>query len=226
MEFGVKIRMKKTERSKNLGDKVQSSKSRIKLKTYTKRITIAFIAVATYLTYVALGIWFYGYVDQASQADAAIVLGAAAWHIEPSPVFKERIRHGIWLFENGYVDYIIFTGGKGDGSDYSEAYVAKRYAIESGIPPEAILIEEQSRTTQENLYYATQLAEENDIDTAIIVSDPLHMKRAMRIARDYNLAAHSSPTPTTKYKTLSTQLPFLKQEVAYYIGYTIISLFN
>jgi len=178
------------------------------------------------LTYITLNIWFYGNVDEAVPADAAIVLGAAAWHTEPSPVFRERIRHGIWLFENDYVDYIIFTGGKGDGSDYSEAYVAQRYATINGVPLEAIFIEEQSRTTQENLYYATQIAEENDIETVIIVSDPLHMRRAMRIARDHNLTAYSSPTPTTKYKSLSTKLPFLKQEVVYYIGYTVVSFFN
>lgn len=37
--------------------------------------------------------------NQLIKTDAAIVLGAAAWGDEPSPVFRERINHAIWLYE-------------------------------------------------------------------------------------------------------------------------------
>ncbi len=68
--------------------------------------------------------------------------------------------------------------------------------------------------------------EEHALDTAIIVSDPLHMKRAMLMAEDYGICAYSSPTPTTMYRSAKTQIPFLAREVFFYIGYSIVRLFQ
>lgn len=197
----------------------------MKLKSKGKRlITIIIIAVVSYVIFVSCDIYFYGNVDEARKADAVIVLGAAVWGDEPSPVFEERINHGIWLYKNDLVDKLIFTGGIGEGSTYSEAEVAKEYAINNLVPDEDIFIEEQSTITQENLFYASKIVEENSLDNVIIISDPLHMKRAMLIAKDYDLKALSSPTPTTKYISLRSKVSFLAREVFFYIGYQIYRL--
>lgn len=79
--------------------------------------------------------------------------------------------------------------------------------------------EEASTITQENLENAKIIMDENAYEKAIIVSDPLHMKRAMLLAKDTGMKAYSSPTPTTMYRSLKTKIPFLAREVFYYIGY-------
>ena len=44
------------------------------------------------------------------------------------------------------------------------------------------------------------------------------MKRAMRIAKHINIEAYASPTPTSAYKTLDTEIPFfLKIILVYWI---------
>jgi len=177
------------------------------------------------VTLVSLNIYLYGNVDEMRKADAALVLGAAVWDDKPSPVFEERIKHGITLYKDGYVDKLIFTGGIGENATYSESSIAQQYAIENAVPLEDILIEEQSKITQENIAYAVNILKENNISTVIIVSDPLHMKRAMLLAKDYGIEAYSSPTPSTKYKTLSSKVPFLAREVFYYIGYKVYKIF-
>ena len=48
------------------------------------------VGVAAYIVWV-------GQRDDAARADAIILLGAAAYDAKPSPVFEERIRHGIDL---------------------------------------------------------------------------------------------------------------------------------
>ena len=68
--------------------------------------------------------------------------------------------------------------------------------------------------------------EENDLETAIIVSDPLHMKRSMLMAEDYNINASSSPTTTSMYKSLKTKIPFLLREEFFYIGYCVVRNFR
>lgn len=178
-----------------------------------------------YITFTAISIVNYGKTDQTRQADAAIVLGASVWDSEPSPVFAARIDHSIWLYQKGYVKKLIFTGGVGEGNITSEAQIAKEYAMRKGVPEEDILLEEQSKITQENLQYAAEIVKEQNIDTVLVVSDPLHMKRALLMAKDFALNAYSSPTPTTMYQTFQTQIPFLARETFFYIGYCIYTVF-
>ena len=156
----------------------------------------------------------------------AIVLGASTYNGMVSPVFQERINHGIWLYENGYVEKLIMTGGMGAGNEHSDACTAKQYAVEKGIPEEDILLEETSAITEENLENAKELMEANGYHTAIIVSDPLHMKRSMLMAEDYGIEAYSSPTPTTRYVSMKTKLEFLSREVFFYMGYKVYRIFR
>jgi uncharacterized SAM-binding protein YcdF (DUF218 family) len=173
------------------------------------------------LGFIAVSIYRYGNTSADVQADAAIVLGAAVWGEQVSPVFRERINHAIDLYRQGKVRKIIFTGGQGNKDEETEAVAAREYAIKSGIPEHDILIEESSHTTYENVLYAKQLAYEHRLKKVLIVSDPLHMKRAVAMARNIGLDAYPSPTPTTRYQGWRSQMGSLAHETYYYIGYLV-----
>ncbi|MER2107015.1 MAG: YdcF family protein [Solibacillus sp.] len=190
-----------------------------------KRIVLLVVSmVLLAIIYCAVIIWQYGKTSEHVKTDAAIVLGAAIWESEPSPVFRERIHHAVQLYTNQMVESIIFTGGQGDGDILAESEVARDYAIKLGVPADTIFIETSSRITEENLRNAKVLAEKVGAETFTIVSDPLHMKRAMLLAEQEGLTAYSSPTETTAYTTYKTKIPFLMREVFYYIG-TICTTF-
>lgn len=150
--------------------------------------------------------------DETQPAEAAIVLGAAVRYGRPTPIFRERINHAIDLYHEGTVDNLIFTGGIGRGDISSEAAVARAYAIERGVSPSAILIEEKSTNTIQNLLFARQVATMADIDSFLIVSTPYHMKRAMWITRDLDMTAYSSPTRTIRWRSDRTRRFALFQE--------------
>ncbi len=200
------------------------------MKLNKKRIAMFFGIIAALIIiiclFVAISICSYGEVDNKQNADVAIVLGAASAESGVSPVYQERINHAVWLYENGYVSYIITTGGVSEGNTRSDAEIAKEYAISCGIPADVILTESESSITEENLKYAKAIMAERDFSTCIVVSDPLHMKRAMLMAEDFGLTAFSSPTPTTRYQTQRTKLPFLLREEFFYIGYCILRPFR
>lgn len=146
------------------------------------------------------------------RADAALVLGAAAWDKRPSPVFRERINHALYLYRTGIVKKLIFTGGTSKTGFMTEAAVGRRYALKKGVSADDIVYENQSRDTYQNLLNGKQLANDNNIDSIIIVSDPYHMARAAFMAKDLGLNAQTSPTPTTRYTATQTKLRFLAQE--------------
>jgi uncharacterized SAM-binding protein YcdF (DUF218 family) len=179
------------------------------------------VVIFIYIISIAINIFLFSYVNETINADAAVILGASVWHNKPSPVFQERINHGIWLYKNGYVKYLIFTGGIGKKSNVSESSVAKEYAMNSSVPEEKIFIEEMSKVTLENILYARNIIQEHNFNKIILVSDPLHMKRAITMARDNNLKVYSSPTPTTRYITIKTKLLFLLYETLFYLAYEI-----
>jgi uncharacterized SAM-binding protein YcdF (DUF218 family) len=170
---------------------------------------------------IAIRIYTYGNNVVDVQADAAIVLGAAVWGNEISPVFRERINHAIELYRSGKVRKVIFTGGQGNRNEQTEAAAARAYAIRNGVPENDILIEETSHTTYENVVNAKQLADANGLKKVLLVSDPMHMKRAVAMAGDIGLEAYPSPTPTTRYQGWRSQIGSLAHETYYYIGYLL-----
>lgn len=170
---------------------------------------------------VAVAVWIsvFGAKDGSRPSDCAIVLGAAAYGNKPSPVFAERINHAVELHRGGVVKYLLFTGGRVTASDKSESAVARTHALAAGVPASAILTEDVSRTTGQNLHEAKQVMELHGLRTAVIVSDPLHLKRAHSMAEDLGIDSVTSPTPTSRYRSLGAKAGFLVREVFYLHGY-------
>jgi uncharacterized SAM-binding protein YcdF (DUF218 family) len=175
------------------------------------------LLLALWLAGVAAYISIVGNRDDAAAADAIIVLGAAAYDARPSPVFEQRIRHGVDLYRRGLAPKLIFTGGFGGrGARFSESQVGRRYAMREGVPARAILIETQSRNTRENLDQAALLMRAHRLRRAIVVSDPLHMSRALRLCGEIGIVCLGSPTPTTRYRSFETRWRFLLNEVYFF----------
>lgn len=177
------------------------------------------------LLFVYLGlfvsVWRFAGYKAAAPADAALVLGAAVYDDVPSPVFQARIDHAIALYESQMVERIIFTGGRAPGDRLAESEAAREYAQGLGVPREDIYIETSSTTTWENLVEASAVIEAQGIGSIILVSDPMHMRRAVAMARDLGLEVSSSPTPTTRFVSLPDRLRFAGREALYLGAYLL-----
>ncbi|MDX1664415.1 MAG: YdcF family protein [Candidatus Promineifilaceae bacterium] len=177
--------------------------------------------VALFIAYVAFDVYWFAQQDQARTADAAIVLGAAAYGQRPSPVLRERINHALLLYEQGYVESVIFTGGQGDPGEPSEGEVAARYALARGLPAEAIVVETTSTSTRENLANAQALAAAQGLDSFLLVSTPFHMRRAVAVAGDLGMEVYSSPTRTIPWISPFTRFRAYAREVVGYLAYLL-----
>ncbi len=169
------------------------------------------LSILSILALQAWCVWqVHQYATQPTQlpkhADAAVVLGAAAWGDKPSPVFRERINHAIALYQSERVEKLIFTGGTRKEGYPSEGEVARKFAIKQGIPSHDILYETRSKDTYQNLANTRLLIQKHKLRSVIIVSDPYHMARAIAIAQDLGIQATPSPTPTSRYTEASEHI--------------------
>ena len=135
--------------------------------------------------------------DQARPAGAIVVLGAAQYVGRPSPVLRARLDHAITLWQRQLAPIMIVTGGRGAGDTTSEAAVSQRYAVRNGVPPAAILLETEGRTTSQSMEGVAALMLQRGRNDVLLVSDPFHMLRLTILARRHGLVPFSSPTPTS-----------------------------
>lgn len=184
-----------------------------RLKKFTKYIGIAWFL---FTIFNAVSIYLYSFQYSENKSDVAIVLGAGTHNGILSPVFTERINHGIYLYEKRLIRKIIFTGGKGENQEVTDSEIAMNYAIEKGIPPKDILIEKYSNYTYQNLSNAKLIMDSLDFSSALIVSDPIHMKRSMELAVSAKIECEPSPTKTSMYRSAIPKLKFLMYETFFY----------
>ncbi len=120
----------------------------------------------------------------------AVVLGAAVWQYDqPSPIFKGRIEKANQLFRSKRIYKIQLCGGSAPG-EVSEARAALEYAIKLGIRRHAILIEEETSTTAEQIkYIRTHLALNPNFNDIFIISDQFHLARVKEICKFFGVKA-------------------------------------
>jgi uncharacterized SAM-binding protein YcdF (DUF218 family) len=167
------------------------------VRALVRLVLIGLFAVVALGGYAAYRIWDQGNRDEQRQADAIVVLGAAQYDGRPSPLFAARLDHAIDLYQGGLAGNLIVTGGKQEGDRTTEAASGRAYAVGKGVPNEAILAEDRSRTTLQSIRGVAELMRERGLHSAVFVSDPSHMLRVLRMASDEGIEAYGSPTRTS-----------------------------
>ena len=203
---------------------VHNRRGLVLLKTLLGLALCALLLFACLIGYV----WYCAQERPVMPAPATIVLGAAAWGNKPSPVFKERIRHAVHLYQTNTTQKLIFTGGALRDGIPSEGEVGARWAIKLGVAPEDTAYEGTSRDTWYNLKNAQVILQQQQIDSVILVSDYFHLARAGIMARDLGLHVQLSPTPPSKFNNSSEvdKLKLYVKESYFIIGHQLRKLFE
>jgi len=164
----------------------------VRFRTALRRLVLLGLAWCLYaLAVIRLG-WVAGTPPRAvvPRADAAVVLGASAWGLEPSPALEERLLPAAALLQQGRVHHIILTGAVDAGGTISEAEAGARYLERRfGIRRDAVVLDEASTSTASNLGNARAIMEARGWRTAAVVTHGYHLHRAMLVARDLGLTA-------------------------------------
>ena len=171
----------------------------------TRFLAVTFVGLAAVLGFTTFRVWQAGTDDDRRPVDAIVVLGAAQYDGRPSPVFAARLDHAIDLFRAGVAPRIVVTGGKADGDRVTEGAAARAYLTAHGIPPDAILGGDTSRTTLASIRAVAGVLRDHDLAKAVFVSDPTHMLRVLRMAHDS--ASTATGRPPGPARSIATRRP-------------------
>ncbi len=150
--------------------------------------------------------------DEARPVDAIVVMGAAQYNGRPSPVFEARLEHALMLYEEGIAPAIVVTGGKQPGDAYTEAETARQWFIDRGVPAEAILLENEGRSTRASIDAIPDVLPPHGT-SVLVVSDGFHLFRSELMLRDLGYEAFSSPAPDSPIRPWSgTELAYVVRE--------------
>ena len=120
-----------------------------------------------------------------------VVLGAAQYGGRPSPALERRLLAALALYQKGLAPRIAVAGGKAAGDTLSEGEAGCRYLMARGVPREALLCETRSQSTYQNLLFLRPHLE----GRVLLVTDALHLPRALFLARLLGLKAEGHPVP-------------------------------
>jgi len=131
--------------------------------------------------------------DQRATADAIVVLGAAQYDGDPSPVFQARLDHAAALYREGVAPQILTIGGGRTGDRTTEGAAGAAYLAAAGIEKGALTAVGDGDDTLASLRSAADLLTANGWTSVVLVTDPWHAARAAVMARDLGLAVQVSP---------------------------------
>ncbi len=107
---------------------------------------------------------------------AALIFGARVYPSgRPSAMLADRVATGADLYHAGKVEMLIMTGD-GRTTDYNEPEAMRRYAIELGVPAEAIVLDYAGLRTYDSCYRAREVFGVTD---AIAVTQNFHLDRVL-----------------------------------------------
>lgn len=122
-----------------------------------------------------------------------LVLGTAQYDGRPSRQFAARLRHTVALWRQHETQRVYAVGGKLPGDRFTEAEVAREYLLKEGVDPDLIFLQPTGNDTRTSF----DPLDPAEVGRVLVVTDPNHSYRAVRIARRMGFDAYPSPTPHT-----------------------------
>ena len=176
-------------------------------------------------TYIIFGFAFVGFMmyscvylwlPKKQHYDFIIIHGAGLLDGERvTPLLKRRIDKAVQAFQQSKNPHIrlIASGGQGSDEKISEAQAMYNYLVKNtDVPKEAIILEEKSTTTYENLLFSKEIGEQLvENPRFLFVTNDYHVFRTSTYARQIGMQGDGLGCSTASYYIPSA---FIREYVA------------
>ena len=133
---------------------------------------------------------------------AVIVLGSGLIRGRVPPLLASRLRRGRQLFERyeSHRPLLVTSGGQGPDEPVAEAVAMAEYLTDDDFPADRVVIEDRSRTTEQNLTFSAELLRARGVQGPVAaVTNNFHAFRAALLMRRLGIAGYSVGSPTARY---------------------------
>lgn len=154
--------------------------------------------------FVAYLCWSAVYARLARRAPAPSAVIALGSGLRPDgsvpPLLAQRVRLGATTLQRFPDAVLVLSGGQGDDEPRSEAAAMREFAASVGTPPERMLVESASRTTEQNLTLTRDLLADRGITGPVLaVTSDYHAFRAATLLRTLGITGHAIGARTARY---------------------------
>lgn len=133
---------------------------------------------------------------------AVVMLGSGLIRGKVPPLLAARLRRGRQLYDR-FADHpplMVTSGGRGHDEPVAEGAAMAEYLIEDGVPADAIVIEDRSVNTEQNLRFSSELLAQRGVAGPIAaVSNNFHAFRAALLMRRLEIPGYAIGAPTARY---------------------------
>ena len=128
--------------------------------------------------------------------DCIIILGCGIKDDgRPSDMLYDRIITGDELYKKGIAPRILMSGDHGR-TDYDEVGTMKKYAVDMGIPEDAVFCDHAGFSTYESMVRANKVF---GIENAVVVTQSYHLYRALYDAKSFGIDAYGVSADVRRY---------------------------
>jgi uncharacterized SAM-binding protein YcdF (DUF218 family)/glycosyltransferase involved in cell wall biosynthesis len=165
----------------------------------TPAATILAVLVAVYvLVFQTNAVWLAARPLTANQpltaGDAIVVFaGGVGESGKAGGGTEERVQHAVDLYKRGLASHLVLSSGY--VYSFPEAEFMQSLAIQQGVPADAIVLEQRSTDTHENVAYVDEILERRGWRSVLLVSSPYHMRRALLVWHKTSPQVRVAPAP-------------------------------
>jgi len=181
-------------------------------------ITVKVLSLVCFCGLAFGAIWHEKEGDELKESDCAIVFGAG---MEDTEVMDNRLLTAINLYNDGYFDKLILSGGKEDEEDEeTQAEYMRRIALKEDFPLKDMYLDKNSDSTYENIKNSKEIAKRSNCGRVLAVSSNYHLARLKYSAKQEKFKIYTYPADNSSIK--ESQLDTAREVVAlvyYYFKY-------
>lgn len=172
--------------------------------------------------YVAGNVWYTARQNAIEKSDVILVMGAAQFDGRPSEILLARIKHANQIYKSKFAPRIYTVGSGAPGDRTTEAAASRNWLIKNGVKKANVQAIPMGRDTLSSTKAYAAVMQKSNLSSVIIVTDPYHCFRAVKMAKDLDLAASCSPVNKGPGALGSSGPNYLIRETGAYLAYITV----
>jgi len=163
----------------------------------------------------------FGATDYRRPADSIVVFGAGVRPDgSPSLALYQRTETACRLYHSGLAERLVFSGGRNPSVPLSEPEAMRRLALRLGVPPDAIILDEDGNTTAATVENVAGLADERGWERVLMVSHDYHLSRIKLLTHRADL--RSFTVPAKESRPLRKKPFYVLREIAAWLHHCLL----